>query len=412
MIKTCSKYQGWRSHEPVPKTSNRLLATFTPDERLALYEYSVAATQGPPEVPEFNMSKPKIEERHNLTADELKAIHRDARRRRIKYKSKCVHTNRKSTTEVLRDVIESQMEQYEDYLRDEQDGGSVAGLTEYSDGSYSRERELRRDGSGDYYEERSYSKEKRDEYDYSRRRDDDDDVDKGSSKREVDQSYNKREEEKSYSKREEDKSCTKRDDKSYSKREEDQSYNSKGGGEEEGKGCDKRENYDDKGHNKPDNYKDTSLSKTETDHDYDNKRTSKEEATKDINKQTAENHTNTIKVHTKGYLKEYSAELRNNFPQPEQQQQFNNKKHQSLVEAELEHENNETASPRSSRSQNSYRSQESRHRGRPRTPTEPSYRERSRSRERRHRHQRSRRYDQRDRKYHDRRHYDRQRSDR
>lgn len=106
---------GWRSTEPAAKTSNRLLATFTPDERLALYDFSVTATKGPPQVPEFNV-EPKIEEKHNLTPYELKALERDAKRRRMKYKSKAIHTNNKSNTEITRELIDGQMELYEEWL--------------------------------------------------------------------------------------------------------------------------------------------------------------------------------------------------------------------------------------------------------------------------------------------------------
>ncbi|KAJ8909659.1 hypothetical protein NQ315_003719 [Exocentrus adspersus] len=50
-----------------------------------------------------------------LTQQELLAKQRDAKRRRIKYKS--VHTGRnKSHTEIMREVIANQMEQYTDYL--------------------------------------------------------------------------------------------------------------------------------------------------------------------------------------------------------------------------------------------------------------------------------------------------------
>lgn len=44
---------------------------------------------------------------------------RDSRRRRIKYKSKSVHTNGKTATEVIREVINGQMEAYEDWLKQE-----------------------------------------------------------------------------------------------------------------------------------------------------------------------------------------------------------------------------------------------------------------------------------------------------
>lgn len=54
------------------------------------------------------------EDKRDLTSEELMALERDAKRRRIKYKS--VYTNHKSHTEVLREIIDSQMNLYKDWL--------------------------------------------------------------------------------------------------------------------------------------------------------------------------------------------------------------------------------------------------------------------------------------------------------
>lgn len=51
-----------------------------------------------------------------LTSEELMKLERDSKRRRTKYKS--VHTNKKSHTEVIRDVINSQMDQYKDWVEE------------------------------------------------------------------------------------------------------------------------------------------------------------------------------------------------------------------------------------------------------------------------------------------------------
>lgn len=54
-----------------------------------------------------------------MTEDEIKLMERDAKRRRIKYKMKSVHTSRKTSTEIIREIINSQMEAYEDWLKHE-----------------------------------------------------------------------------------------------------------------------------------------------------------------------------------------------------------------------------------------------------------------------------------------------------
>lgn len=46
-------------------------------------------------------------------------LERNAKRRRMKYKTKSVHTSRKTTTEITREVINGQMEAYEDWLQQE-----------------------------------------------------------------------------------------------------------------------------------------------------------------------------------------------------------------------------------------------------------------------------------------------------
>ncbi|KAG5896266.1 hypothetical protein JTB14_033563 [Gonioctena quinquepunctata] len=107
----------WNGLEPDPATSNRLISTFSPDERLALYNYCVQNTESPPEPSEFNININELEKKEDkeFTEAELRERERNAKRRRIKYKS--VHTGRnKSHTEVMRGVIDNQMEMYREYL--------------------------------------------------------------------------------------------------------------------------------------------------------------------------------------------------------------------------------------------------------------------------------------------------------
>ncbi|KAK9695653.1 hypothetical protein QE152_g32422 [Popillia japonica] len=107
---------GWNGQDPDPRTSDRLTATFSADERLALYNYAIANTIGPDKLPEFDIftTNPKRGNDKPLSHEEKLALERDLKRRKIKYRS--VHTSHKNHTEVLREVIESQMELYTDWL--------------------------------------------------------------------------------------------------------------------------------------------------------------------------------------------------------------------------------------------------------------------------------------------------------
>ncbi|XP_018567978.1 U11/U12 small nuclear ribonucleoprotein 48 kDa protein-like isoform X2 [Anoplophora glabripennis] len=105
----------WNGQDSDPMTSDRLFTTFSADERLVLYDYCVQNTEHPPIPSEFNIQIQDKKEEKFLTQEELLAKERDAKRRRIKYKS--VHTSRsKKYTEVIKEVIDNQMEQYKDYL--------------------------------------------------------------------------------------------------------------------------------------------------------------------------------------------------------------------------------------------------------------------------------------------------------
>ncbi|KAF5304337.1 hypothetical protein FQA39_LY09716 [Lamprigera yunnana] len=105
---------GWNGQDPDPKTADRLTATFSSDERLALYTFAVKNTNGPLELPEFNIIEPPKINNKVLTNEELRKQERDAKRRRIRYKA--VHTNKKNYTEVMREVIDGQMQLYMDWL--------------------------------------------------------------------------------------------------------------------------------------------------------------------------------------------------------------------------------------------------------------------------------------------------------
>lgn len=103
---------------PVPKTMDRIISDFTPDERKVLYDFVISKTGAAPvmKVEELQMPFQKEEKKRPKTFIERLAEERDAKRRKV---SKKVHTNRKSHTEILREVIQNQMELYEDFLKEE-----------------------------------------------------------------------------------------------------------------------------------------------------------------------------------------------------------------------------------------------------------------------------------------------------
>ncbi|XP_063909516.1 U11/U12 small nuclear ribonucleoprotein 48 kDa protein-like [Zophobas morio] len=105
----------WNGLDPDPRTADRWVSTYSPDERLIFYNYCVENTAGPPVPPEFTtLHNKKQEEEKPLSYEEILAQQRDAKRRRTKYKS--VHINRKNHTEVIREVINGQMEEYKEWL--------------------------------------------------------------------------------------------------------------------------------------------------------------------------------------------------------------------------------------------------------------------------------------------------------
>ncbi|KAK9881193.1 hypothetical protein WA026_014541 [Henosepilachna vigintioctopunctata] len=105
----------WNGQDAEPQTYSRLITTFSRDERLALYNYCVSNTKGPQVVPEFDTSfGPEREKNASFTEEALMSFERDIKRRSVKYKP--IHTNHKNYKEILKEVINSQMHQYRDWL--------------------------------------------------------------------------------------------------------------------------------------------------------------------------------------------------------------------------------------------------------------------------------------------------------
>ncbi|XP_046478106.1 U11/U12 small nuclear ribonucleoprotein 48 kDa protein isoform X1 [Neodiprion pinetum] len=103
----------------IPRTSDRLTASFTSDERKAVYDYVIANTITPDigcDIADMNNVTKKDKDSPKTSLLELLAQERNLKRRRAKHRG--VHTNKKSQVEILREVINQQMEMYEEYITD------------------------------------------------------------------------------------------------------------------------------------------------------------------------------------------------------------------------------------------------------------------------------------------------------
>ncbi|XP_058809449.1 U11/U12 small nuclear ribonucleoprotein 48 kDa protein-like [Phymastichus coffea] len=99
----------------IPKTSDRLTSDFTRDERKAIYEYVVAHTLAPDVGQDIaDLNKPEKKEERSASLLELIAQERNLKRRKTRYRG--VHTNKKSHLEIMREVVQQQMEMYKEYL--------------------------------------------------------------------------------------------------------------------------------------------------------------------------------------------------------------------------------------------------------------------------------------------------------
>ncbi|CAK9812302.1 U11/U12 small nuclear ribonucleoprotein 48 kDa protein [Anthophora plagiata] len=118
----------------IPRTSDRIFTDFTSDERKVLYQYVVsntAKTDIGHDIADSCQVKCQGKEDKKLSFLELLIQERNLKRRRAKHRG--VHTNKKSHTEILREVIHQQMELYVDYItetRPSSNGTKAAALTE------------------------------------------------------------------------------------------------------------------------------------------------------------------------------------------------------------------------------------------------------------------------------------------
>ncbi|VVC34746.1 Hypothetical protein CINCED_3A019783 [Cinara cedri] len=93
----------------VSQSIERYVCDFTPDERRVLYDYAVQNTKLSNQDAIKDLTDVDVLNKSNekpKTELELLQEQRDSKRRRVAYRGKRVHTDRKSHTEVLREVVE------------------------------------------------------------------------------------------------------------------------------------------------------------------------------------------------------------------------------------------------------------------------------------------------------------------
>ncbi|CAG9769215.1 unnamed protein product [Ceutorhynchus assimilis] len=109
----------WNGRDPDPMSSDRLISTYSPDERLALYDYTIKHTKAPPKPDEFTLELPDKKEKKGQSEKDRLTNERDSKRRSVKYKS--THTSKKSQTEIMKEVIDNQMELYKDWVKQKEE---------------------------------------------------------------------------------------------------------------------------------------------------------------------------------------------------------------------------------------------------------------------------------------------------
>ncbi|KZC10449.1 PREDICTED: U11/U12 small nuclear ribonucleoprotein 48 kDa protein-like [Dufourea novaeangliae] len=101
----------------IPRTCDRIFADFTPDERKILHKYIVSHTSNMNDGHNFaDTGKLQCQDKEDkkLSFLELLVQERNLKRRRAKHRG--VHTNKKSHTEILREIINQEMELYIDHI--------------------------------------------------------------------------------------------------------------------------------------------------------------------------------------------------------------------------------------------------------------------------------------------------------
>ncbi|KAK4323395.1 hypothetical protein Pmani_005889 [Petrolisthes manimaculis] len=120
---------------PPPASAGELMAHFTREERLAMYDFTFTHSQAPPTPPQLvpmeALTPADGEEPKELTGLELKKALRDFKRRRQAYRK--VSTKDKKYTEVTREIIENMM----GFLGMDGDSGNSSNPTKVTHGQSS-----------------------------------------------------------------------------------------------------------------------------------------------------------------------------------------------------------------------------------------------------------------------------------
>jgi len=101
----------------VPRTMDRAMTELTSEERFAIYDYAVAQgkaanVQNIFQLEDLHLMLDRKQEEPNKQKSRLEILaeQRDYKRRRQSYRAKNVHITKKSYTEVMRDLIDNQMQ--------------------------------------------------------------------------------------------------------------------------------------------------------------------------------------------------------------------------------------------------------------------------------------------------------------
>ncbi|KAL0108046.1 hypothetical protein PUN28_014955 [Cardiocondyla obscurior] len=160
----------------VPRTSDRVIIDFTSDERRALYDYVVANTMKPDvgdDITNINNLELQQKEEKEMSFLELLIKERNLKRRRAKHRG--VHTNKKSHTEIIREVINQQMEIYTEYISGQSGSGCITDIqdTKTDNANYEEMQDRAEQLYKVFHTSRSndYNSEDRNDHHYKKKRD-------------------------------------------------------------------------------------------------------------------------------------------------------------------------------------------------------------------------------------------------
>lgn len=149
------------THQTMPLTYDRETVEFSREERLAIYEYVVEKgkqtrkrrTEGKDLTLDWEYPNEQVNNKKKSKLETL-AEARDLKRRRQTYRGKNVHTGKKSYSEVIKEVIDNQMELFRQ---------TIAGVSkEDNDSRASEHRRRKRSRSKDHSDKEKHKSRKKD----------------------------------------------------------------------------------------------------------------------------------------------------------------------------------------------------------------------------------------------------------